>query len=72
MLARHRSLLKDVKGGLTMSTILAYMDPGSGSMLLQLIVGGSAGLAVFGRYVWQMLIEHVSQRRAAQAKEASA
>ena len=26
---------------------LAYLDPGTGSMLLQAIVGGSAGLFVF-------------------------
>ena len=32
--------------------MLAYFDPGSGSMLVQLLVGGVAGLAVFARYLW--------------------
>ena len=31
----------------------AYLDPGTGSMLLQAIVGGSAGLYVFMRHVWR-------------------
>ncbi|HQX50659.1 MAG TPA: hypothetical protein PLY87_12810 [Planctomycetaceae bacterium] len=33
--------------------VLAYLDPGTGSMLLQAIVGGSAGLYVFFRHVWR-------------------
>ena len=32
---------------------LAYLDPGTGSMLLQAVVGGSAGLFVFVRHVWR-------------------
>jgi hypothetical protein len=36
-----------------------YLDPGSGSMILQAILGGLAGIAValkmFGRRVWSML-----------------
>jgi hypothetical protein len=36
-----------------MDAVLAYLDPGSGSMILQAILGGVAGLAValkmFGR-----------------------
>jgi hypothetical protein len=32
---------------------LAYLDPGTGSMVLQAIVGGSAGLFVFVRHVWR-------------------
>ena len=36
-----------------MSALLAYFDPGSGSLLLQLLVGGSAGLLVFVRYLWE-------------------
>jgi hypothetical protein len=35
-----------------MTTILAYFDPGSGSMLVQALAGGTAGLLVFGKYVW--------------------
>ncbi len=32
-------------------SLLAYFDPGSGSMVLQAIVGGSAGMLVFCRYL---------------------
>jgi hypothetical protein len=32
--------------------MLAYFDPGSGSMLVQVLVGGVAGLAVFARFLW--------------------
>ncbi len=35
--------------------MLAYLDPGTGSMLLQAILGGSAGLIVFARHVWKTL-----------------
>ena len=35
-----------------MSTLLAYFDPGSGSLLLQTILGGTAGLLVFVKYLW--------------------
>ena len=30
----------------------AYLDPGTGSMLLQLILGGVAGLMVIGKLYW--------------------
>lgn len=33
--------------------ITAYLDPGSGSLVLQALVGGSAGAVVFARYLWQ-------------------
>lgn len=34
----------------------AYLDPGSGSMLLQLILGGLAGLAVIAKLYWHRLL----------------
>ena len=30
----------------------AYVDPGTGGMLVQLVTGGVAGLAVLGRLYW--------------------
>ena len=30
----------------TMTTVLAYLDPGSGSMILQILAGGLAAVAV--------------------------
>lgn len=36
-----------------MRTVFAYLDPGTGSMVLQIIVGGVAAIGVAGRYYWQ-------------------
>lgn len=33
----------------------AYLDPGSGSMLLQVLLGGAAALAVALRLAWQRI-----------------
>lgn len=33
----------------------AYLDPGTGGMLLQLLLGGVAGLLVVARLYWQRL-----------------
>lgn len=35
-----------------MSSLLAYFDPGPGSLVMQVLVGGTAGLIVFGKYLW--------------------
>lgn len=35
-----------------MLQVIAYFDPGSGSILMQALVGGTAGLMVFGKYLW--------------------
>lgn len=34
----------------------AYLDPGSGSMLLQLLLGGIAGLVVLIKLYWHRLL----------------
>ena len=36
-------------------TPLAYLDPGSGSLFLQLLLGGIAGVAVLGKVVWHRI-----------------
>jgi hypothetical protein len=35
------------------STAYAYLDPGTGGLLLQLLLGGVAGLAVILKLYWQ-------------------
>ena len=35
-----------------MRHVFAYLDPGTGSMVLQIIVGGVAAIGVAGRYWW--------------------
>ena len=49
----------------------AYIDPGTGSMILQLVLAGVAGLVVFGRLFWRrvvMLIAQCFPQRSAQPK----
>lgn len=38
-----------------MVTIFAYFDPGSGSLILQVLIGGTAGLLVAGRFLWNSI-----------------
>ena len=52
------NLMSDLIGG-----SLAYFDPGSGSLVLQAIVGGTAGLVVFARYLWETVPLLVRSRR---------
>jgi len=46
---------------------LAYLDAGSGSLLLQLLVGGLAGLAAFARFRWTRIRSRFS--RSAKAED---
>ncbi|MCA9061081.1 MAG: hypothetical protein KDA85_21360 [Planctomycetaceae bacterium] len=41
---------------------LAYLDPGAGSLVLQAIVGGSAGAIVFLRHLWRTFRIHRADR----------
>jgi hypothetical protein len=36
--------------------VLAYLDPGSGSMLVQLLVGGVAAVAVSAKLYWHRIL----------------
>lgn len=36
--------------------LFAYFDPGSGSLVLQAVVGGAAGLMVFAKYLWRTAV----------------
>ena len=37
------------------SPAYAYLDPGTGSMMIQLILGGVAGALVVGKLYWQRI-----------------
>lgn len=39
-----------------MTTLLAYLDPGSGSMILQIIAGGLAAVAVTAKLYWNRFL----------------
>ena len=42
---------------------VAYMDPGTGSLFLQLLLGGVAGAAVILKYSWRRLLGMVGLYR---------
>jgi hypothetical protein len=41
--------------GATSTPAYAYLDPGTGSMILQVLLGGVAGVAVAGKFYWHRL-----------------
>lgn len=40
----------------------AYLDPGTGSMILQVLLGGFAGLALAGRLYWRRFLVMIGVR----------
>ena len=46
-----------------MSTVLAYLDPGSGSMILQIIAGGLAAVAVTAKLYWNRILRFLRIRK---------
>ena len=41
----------------------AYMDPGTGSLLLQVLLGGVAGLLVYVRMSWKKIKTILSRKK---------
>lgn len=48
--------------GMSSSAAYAYLDPGTGSMILQVLLGGLAGLALAGRFYWQRFLVFIGVR----------
>lgn len=46
-----------------MQGLLLYLDPGSGSMLLQIILGGVAAIGVTARLTWRRLLTTLRIRK---------
>jgi len=44
-------------------SILAYLDAGSGSLIVQLLVGGFAAVAVMAKLYWRRLLLFLHVRR---------
>jgi hypothetical protein len=42
---------------------LAYLDPGSGSMILQMIAGGTAAVAVTAKLYWRRVMRFLRLRK---------
>jgi hypothetical protein len=49
--------------------IVAYLDPGSGSMLLQALLGGLAGIAVTFKLFGKRILDFIVPSRRKQAEE---
>jgi hypothetical protein len=43
--------------------LVAYLDPGSGSMILQLLAGGTAAVAVTGKLYWRRFLRLLRIRK---------
>lgn len=48
---------------LASNTPLAYLDPGSGSLLVQALVAGVAGTAVAAKLYWRRITSRFRRRR---------
>jgi hypothetical protein len=46
-----------------MTALLAYLDPGSGSMILQIIAGGLAAVAVTAKLYWNRILKFLRIRK---------
>lgn len=53
----------------TVSPAHAYLDPGTGSMLVQLLLGGVAGAVVVVRLYWQKLKDLIGFRKPPVSKD---
>ncbi len=47
---------------LSTSILLAYLDPGSGSFILQLIIAGAAGILFSLRSYWSKIIARITKK----------
>lgn len=46
-----------------MFQVLAYLDPGTGSVILQILVGGVAAAAVTAKFYWRRLLRFLRIRK---------
>lgn len=58
--------------GMSATGAHAYLDGGTGSMILQLLLGGMAGLAIAGKLYWYRLLALLGVKSKTDAAEAQA
>jgi len=63
-----RAAMAAVFMGISTHSAYAYLDPGTGSMILQVLLGGVAGLALVGRLYWHKLLLLLGARKDAEAE----
>jgi hypothetical protein len=51
------------RGETVVNGVLGYLDPGSGSMILQAVVGGVAAAAVMGKLYWRRFLSLLRIRK---------
>lgn len=49
--------------GASSTPAYAYLDPGTGSMILQILLGGVAGVALVGKLYWHRFLTMIGVRR---------
>ena len=49
--------------GMSTSSAWAYLDPGTGSIILQVLLGGVAGLLLTGKLYWHKILTTLGIRR---------
>lgn len=49
--------------GMLSSPAFAYLDPGTGSIILQVLLGGVAGVALAGKLYWHKLLSLIGIRK---------
>jgi hypothetical protein len=49
--------------GILTSNAHAYLDPGTGSIILQVLLGGVAGLALAGKLYWAKFLSLIGVRK---------
>jgi hypothetical protein len=49
--------------------VLAYLDPGAGSMVVQAVVAGLAGVAVVAKLGWRRLTSRIPPSSASERKD---
>jgi hypothetical protein len=49
--------------------VLAYLDPGSGSMILQILAGGLAAVAVTAKLYWNRILKLLRIRKPEESSE---
>lgn len=49
--------------GMLTSNAHAYLDPGTGSIILQVLLGGVAGLALAGKLYWAKFLSLIGVRK---------
>ena len=45
---------------MSLQPVYAYLDPGNGSMVMQLLLGGGAGIALVFRIYWTSILKKLN------------